>query len=106
VKAARWTPSSRSAAERGWPALSGGAAGRLPRSVAGAYERSDGYTPVRSARRGAADTPTDLQAASLSGRLTGSAGPALLSLRASLYEEERGAGLQGARSTAGGASAA
>jgi outer membrane receptor protein involved in Fe transport len=96
------------AAERGGARAAGaaeGPVGGFRALIAGSYERSDGYTPVRGARRGAADTPTDLEASTLTGRLTTDVGFALLSLRANAYREERGAGLQGARSTASGASA-
>ena len=95
-------------AERGGARAAGAAEaplGGFRAMVAGSYERSDGYTPVRGPLRGAADTPTDLEASTVTGRLTTGVGPALLSLRANAYREERGAGLQDARSTATGASA-
>lgn len=97
-------------AELGGARLAGAAEGPLgPGGVRGfaavAAERTEGYTPVRSTRRGAAETPTDLEASTLTGRITAELEPTLLSLRANTYQEERGAGLVGARSRATGASA-
>ena len=70
-----------------------------------AHERSDGYVPVRGARQGAADTPLDLDASSAALRVEAPLAAADLSLRIGGYEEERGAGLRGARSRATGWSA-
>jgi len=67
-----------------------------------AWETSDGYVPVRGPRRGAADTPLDLRAASAALRLDAPVGEAGLSLRLGGYDEERGAGLDGARAEASG----
>ena len=58
--------------------------------------------PVRGDRRGAADTRTDLEAKSISGRIDLSTGLGLLSLRGGFFEEDRGAGLAGARANASG----
>jgi outer membrane receptor protein involved in Fe transport len=82
-----------------------GPLGRFRGFVAAAAERSDGYTPARGTGRGAADQPADLESWTTTVRITAPAGPALLSLRANAYEEERGAGLSGARSRARGSSA-
>jgi len=67
------------------------------------HDRSDGYTPVRGAAAGAADTPLDLD--TLSGALRADIGidaATALSLHASAYDEARGSGLAGARSSASG----
>ncbi len=80
-------------------------AGRF--SLTGALQRevSDGYTPVRGVAAGAVDTPLDLETQSGSLRLDAAlAGAMALSLRASAYDEERGSGLLGARSSASGES--
>lgn len=80
-------------------------AGRF--SLTGALQRevSDGYVPVRSPAARAADTPLDLETLSGALRLDAAlAGDVALSLRASAYDEERGSGLFGARSSASGES--
>ena len=80
-------------------------AGRF--SLTGALQRevSDGYVPVRGPAAGAADTPLDLETLSGALRLDAAlAGDVALSLRASAYDEERGSGLLGARSSASGES--
>jgi vitamin B12 transporter len=84
-------------------AAAGGAPGLL---VVGQAETSAGYTPVRGAASGRADTPLTLSDESLSFRVQhelvdGVAGSA----RVGAYEERRGAGLLGARSIASGAHA-
>lgn len=76
--------------------------GRLEFFGAAAYDASDGYVPVRGPARGAADTPTDLEAKSVSGRVDLVTGLGLLSLRGGVFEEDRGAGLAGARAQASG----
>lgn len=94
-----------SLAERGGARLSASGATDLgpARIVAsGLYETSDGYVPVRGAAAGAADTPLDLEVRSGSIRADLPVGPATVSLRASAFEEDRGSGLAGARSTASG----
>lgn len=78
--------------------------GRVKLFASGAYDRSDGYTPVRGRAQGAADTPVDLDARSAALRLDAPLGDADLSLRVGGYVEERGAGLAGARSKATGSS--
>jgi outer membrane receptor protein involved in Fe transport len=70
-----------------------------------AYERSDGYTPVRGPRAGAADTPLDLETRSAALRLDLPLSAMNLSLRIGGFDEERGAGLAGARAEASGWSA-
>ncbi|WP_309629879.1 TonB-dependent receptor domain-containing protein [Brevundimonas sp.] len=80
-------------------------AGRFALTGAVQRELSDGYVPVRGAAAGAADTPLDL--ATLSGSVRADvalADATALSLRASAYEEDRGSGLAGARSSATGQS--
>ena len=82
-------------------------AGRFALTGSMQRELSDGYVPVRGAAAGAgaADTPLDL--ATLSGSLRADvalADATALSLRASAYEEDRGSGLAGARSSATGQS--
>lgn len=94
-----------SIAERGGARLAGSGgvdarSARLTGSVL--YETSDGYVPVRGVAAGAADTPLDLEAKSASLRADLPLGDAALSLRAGAYEEDRGSGLAGARSTASG----
>lgn len=94
-----------SIAERGGARLSASGATNLgpARIVAsGLYETSDGYVPVRGAAAGAADTPLDLEVRSGSIRADLPVGAATVALRASAFEEDRGSGLAGARSTASG----
>lgn len=79
--------------------------GRLALTGTVQRELSDGYVPVRGPRAGAADVPLDL--ATLSGAIRADVAlndATALSLRASAYEEDRGAGLAGARSSATGQS--
>jgi len=76
--------------------------GRLEVFGAAAYDKSDGYTPVRGDRQGAADTRTDLEARSVAGRVDLATGLGILSLRGGVFEEDRGAGLAGARAKASG----
>ncbi len=66
------------------------------------YETSDGYVPVRGPAAGAADTPLDLEVMSAALRADLPAGPAVVSLRASAFEENRGSGLAGTNATASG----
>lgn len=101
---AGWTVDA-SLAERGGARLSASGATDLgpARIVAsGLYETSDGYVPVRGAAAGAADTPLDLEVRSGALRADLPVGAATVSLRASAFEEDRGSGLAGARSTASG----
>jgi vitamin B12 transporter len=84
-------------------AAAGGGPGLL---VVGQAETSDGYTPVRGAVAGKADTPLTLRDESFAFRFQheladGVAGSA----RLGVFQERRGAGLAGANSTASGASA-
>jgi len=76
--------------------------GRFQVFGAASYDTSDGYVPVRGDARGAADTPTDLEAKSISGRIDAVTGLGMLSLRGGFFEEDRGAGLAGARANASG----
>jgi outer membrane receptor protein involved in Fe transport len=76
--------------------------GRLEFMGAASYDKSDGYVPVRGPKQGAADTKTDLEAKSISGRVDMATGLGLLSLRGGFFEEDRGAGLAGARANASG----
>ena len=76
--------------------------GRFQVFGAASYDTSDGYVPVRGDARGAADTPTDLEAKSISGRVDAVTGLGMLSLRGGFFEEDRGAGLAGARANASG----
>lgn len=94
-----------SLAERGGARLAGSGgvdAGPMRLTGSALYETSDGYVPVRGPAAGAADTPLDLEAKSASLRADAPIGEAALSLRAAAYEEDRGSGLAGARSTASG----
>jgi len=66
-------------------------------------EQSDGYVPVRGPARGAADTPLDLMTRGAALRADIALDEAAsISLRASAYDEDRGSGLLGARSSATG----
>lgn len=94
-----------SIAERGGARLAGSGgveAGPVRLTGSALYETSDGYVPVRGPATGAADTPLDLEAKSAALRMDAPIGEAALSLRAAAYEEDRGSGLAGARSTASG----
>ena len=93
-----------SVAERGGGRLAGAGAtmlGPIRLVASGQYETSDGYVPVREGQ-GAADTPLDLEVRSAALRADVPLTVATLSLRASAFEEDRGSGLLGARSTATG----
>jgi len=81
-------------------AAAGGAPGLL---VVGQAETSDGYTPVRGARAGAADTPLTLSDENLSFRVQHDFGGVEAAARLGGYAERRGAGLLGARSITDGA---
>ena len=76
--------------------------GRFEFFGAAFYDKSDGYVPVRGDAQGAADTKADLEAKSISGRVDMATGLGLLSLRGGFFEEDRGAGLAGARANASG----
>ena len=65
-------------------------------------ESNNGYVPVRGRSRGAADIPLDLEDANAAIRVQHSFGTIQAALRLEVFEERRGAGLQGARSTASG----
>lgn len=68
--------------------------------------RTDGYRPVRDARRGAADTPTTLQDGAIAVRVQGDSSGMRWALRVGAFQERRDAGLAGARSNATGGSLA
>lgn len=94
-----------SVSEYGGVRLAGSGGANIGRGrLSGGFLRevSDGYTPVRGAAAGAADTPLDLDVKSAFLRADIPVSDAALSLRAGAYEEKRGAGLVGARSTASG----
>ncbi len=77
--------------------------GRVAITGSTLYDRSAGYTPVRGAAAGAADTPLDLETLSAAVRADiGIDGATALSLHASAYDEARGSGLTGARSSGSG----
>ena len=95
-----------SVAERGGGRLAGAGAtmlGPIRLVASGQYETSDGYVPVREGQ-GVADTPLDLEVRSAALRADVPLAAATVSLRASAFEEDRGSGLSGARSTATGSS--
>lgn len=71
--------------------------------LAGGWQRSDGWVPVR-AGRGAADEPLAYEAASAVVRYAPTLETTDLSIRASAFEERRDSGLDGAASRATGAS--
>ena len=94
-----------SVADRGGARISASGAtaiGPVRLVASGLYEISDGYTPVRGAAAGAADTPLDLEVRSAALRADLPVAAATVSLRAAAFEEDRGSGLAGARATAGG----
>ncbi len=73
--------------------------------ITAAAEHNDGYVPVRTSLKGAADTRADLNSGSVAARLQGELDGMTGAIRLGAYDEERGAGLAGANSTAKGASA-
>ena len=76
-----------SAGERG--ELRGAAAfGTRGLLITAAAEHSDGYVPVRSSLKGAADTRTDLNSQSISARLQGEMAGVNAALRLGAYNEE------------------
>lgn len=94
-----------SVAERGGLRLAGSASeqiGAARLTLSALHDRSDGYVPVRGEAAGAADTPLDLEATSGAVRVDVPVGAADLSLRAGAWDEDRGAGLAGARAQASG----
>ncbi|KQW82923.1 TonB-dependent receptor [Brevundimonas sp. Root1279] len=94
-----------SVAERGGARLAAAAgtdAGPVRLVGTALYETSDGYVPVRGPEAGAADTPLDLEFLSAAVRADIPVAAAVVSLRASAFEEDRGSGLAGARATASG----
>lgn len=94
-----------SVSERGGGRLAAsgaGAVGPIRLVVSGLYETGDGHVPVRGGAAGAADTPLDLEVRSAAVRADLPVAAAVVSLRASAFEEDRGSGLAGARATASG----
>ncbi|MBJ7483537.1 TonB-dependent receptor [Brevundimonas sp.] len=84
-------------------AVTGLRTGRVAITASALADHSDGYTPVRSAAAGAADTPLDLDTRSAALRADVELdGATALSMRASAYDEDRGSGLLNTRSTATG----
>ncbi len=78
-------------------------AGRVALTASLLADHSDGYVPVRGPAAGAVDTPLDLTTLSAGLRADMAIDDATaLSLRASAYDEDRGSGLSGARSSASG----
>ena len=79
------------------------AAGRVALTASLLADHSDGYVPVRGRAAGAVDTPLGLTTLSAALRADLALDDATaLSLRASAYDEDRGSGLRGARSSASG----
>lgn len=77
--------------------------GRVAITGSTLYDRSHGYRPVRGGAAGAADTALDLETRSAALRADiGIDEATALSLHASGYDEARGSGLFGARSSASG----
>jgi outer membrane receptor protein involved in Fe transport len=74
--------------------------------VSASGETTEGYIPVRGAAQGKADTPTDLNDGEASIRLQHRFDGIDTALRLGGFQERRGAGLAGARSTASGTYAA
>ncbi|HEY2752649.1 TonB-dependent receptor [Phenylobacterium sp.] len=83
-------------------AISGGTTDVL---VTAAAETTDGYTPVRGPAAGAADQPLTLQAQSIALRAQHDFEGVDAAARVGVFQERRGAGLEGARSKAEGSSA-
>ena len=78
-------------------------AGRVAITASLLADHSDGYVPVRGPAAGAVDSPLDLTTLSAALRADIAVDDATaLSLRASAYDEDRGSGLSGARSSASG----
>ena len=82
-------------------AVSGGTQSLL---ITASTESTDGYTPVRGKIAGAADTPLDLKDYSAAVRVQHDFDGVEAAARFETFEEKRGAGLLGARSTAKGTS--
>ncbi len=80
-------------------AVSGGTPDIL---ITASGESTDGYTPVRGKIAGAADTPLDLEDSNAAVRVQHDFGAIEAAARVEAFEERRGAGLLGARSTASG----
>ena len=79
------------------------AQGRFAITGSALHEQSDGYVPVRGLSAGDADTALDLRVRSAALRAdVGIDTTTALSVRASAYDEARGSGLLGARSSATG----
>lgn len=94
-----------SIAERGGARLAasgGGDLGPVRLVASGLYETTDGYVPVRGPDAGAADTPLDLDVRAAALRTDIAAAAAVVSLRASAFEEERGSGVENSRASASG----
>jgi vitamin B12 transporter len=68
--------------------------------------RTDGYYAVRNGAAGAADTPTTLEDGSIAARVQGDLNGVRWAIRAGAFQEQRDAGLVGARSNATGGSLA
>ena len=85
-------------------AIADAALGAVGIFMTAAGERSDGWIPVRTGR-GPADTPLDLAAWETSARAQTDIGRGVLAVRAGYYDDERGAGLDGANARARGTSA-
>jgi|SRR5579859_1371129 len=80
-------------------AVSGGTPNVL---ITASGESTDGYTPVRGPIAGAADTRLDLEDSNAALRVQHDFGGVEAAARVEAFEERRGAGLLGARSTASG----
>ena len=80
-------------------AVSGGTPDLL---ITASGESNDGYTPVRGKIAGAADTPLDLEDSNAAIRVQHDFDGVQAAARVEAFEERRGAGLLGARSTAKG----
>jgi vitamin B12 transporter len=80
-------------------AVSGGTPSML---VTASAETTNGYTPVRGKIAGAADQPLDLEDANAAVRVQHDFDGVQAAARVEVFEERRGAGLLGARSTASG----
>ena len=72
--------------------------------LTGAGETGNGWIPVREGR-GAADAPLDLSTWETSARVQTDVGHGVLAVRGGVYDDDRGAGLEGARAHASGQTA-
>ncbi len=86
-------------------AIASGSGHGVQATGVGSFESSNGWTPVRGPRSGAADVPLAFRSRTGALTLTTDVGSAAAAFRLSGYDEQRSAGLVGANSRASGAQA-